>query len=353
MTVLAPSPVPSRDGENTALPRLDPITRLPVLILFPHSRCNCRCLMCDIWRSDAQDQLSPELVVEQLAGWRALGVRRVLLSGGEPLMHPRWWELCAHLQDAGIGITILSTGLLLRKYAERIVDVCDDLVVSLDGPQPTHDLIRRVPRAFARLQEGVQAVANAAKLRNKHVALSARCTVQQSNYRQLRAVVQAARTTGVARISFLAADVSSTAFNRPSGWSGEQTAQVALNARDLPLLANELALLERDCADDFHSGFIAESPKRLRERLYDYYAALLGRGDFPVTRCNAPWVSTLIEADGTVRPCFFQPPLGRLTPSRSLASILNAPESVRWRAGLDVQRDQICHRCVCTLALRD
>ncbi|MEO5998836.1 MAG: SPASM domain-containing protein [Chitinophagaceae bacterium] len=26
---------------------------------------------------------------------------------------------------------------------------------------------------------------------------------------------------------------------------------------------------------------------------------------FPFKKCNAPWVSTVIEADGTVTPCFF------------------------------------------------
>ena len=30
------------------------LTRLPILVLEPHSRCNCRCVMCDIWkRTDA------------------------------------------------------------------------------------------------------------------------------------------------------------------------------------------------------------------------------------------------------------------------------------------------------------
>ncbi|MGA2443622.1 MAG: hypothetical protein ABSH08_21930, partial [Tepidisphaeraceae bacterium] len=26
------------------------IRELPVLVIMPHSRCNCRCVMCDIWR---------------------------------------------------------------------------------------------------------------------------------------------------------------------------------------------------------------------------------------------------------------------------------------------------------------
>jgi Fe-coproporphyrin III synthase len=26
------------------------IYTLPVLVIFPHNQCNCRCVMCDIWR---------------------------------------------------------------------------------------------------------------------------------------------------------------------------------------------------------------------------------------------------------------------------------------------------------------
>jgi len=114
-----------------------------------------------------------------------------------------------------------------------------------------------------------------------------------------------------------------------------------------------LARLEREHAGDFASGFIAESPDKLRLRLSQYFAALLGRGDFAPNNCNAPWVSSVIEADGTVRPCFFQPPLGNIhrAGDGGLASILNSDEAVAWRRGLDTHRDAICQRCVCTLSL--
>jgi MoaA/NifB/PqqE/SkfB family radical SAM enzyme len=352
MTTLAPSPVPTRAARDAPLPRLDPVTRLPLLILFPHSRCNCRCVMCDIWRSTTRDEIAAEAVAQHVDEWRALGVARVVLSGGEALMHSHLWELCAHLKAASIGITLLSTGLLLRRHAPDIVTYCDDVVVSLDGARQTHDLIRNVPRAYERLAQGVAAVAAEAQTRGVALSLSARCTVQKHNYLQLRAVVRAARELGLERISFLAADVSSDAFNRPSGWDDDHIAHVALSAQDLPLLQQELDCLEREHADDFASGFIAESPLKLRQRLLQYYAALLGLADFHPNRCNAPWVSSVIEADGTVRPCFFQPPLGNLHRSDSLQSILNSPAALKWRSNLDLERDAICRRCVCTLSLQ-
>ena len=104
-----------------------------------------------------------------------------------------------------------------------------------------------------------------------------------------------------------------------------------------------------DCAADFASGFIAESPEKLR-RLPRYYRAIDGDGAFPETVCNAPWVSTVVEADGTVRPCFFHHALGNLH-EQPLEAILNSADAIDFRRRLDVRRDPICRKCVCTLQL--
>ena len=350
MTTLRPKPMPTPSQTSARpLPRVDPITRLPILILFPHSRCNCRCLMCDIWRATTRDELAAADVARWLDEWQQLGVRRVVLSGGEALMHSHVWDLCAHLQRAGIGITLLTTGLLLARHAAQVVAYCDDVVVSLDGPAAVHNEIRNIPRAYEKLAAGVAAV----KAADARVTVTGRCTVQRANYRQMRAVVAAAHELGLDRISFLAADVSTDAFNRPLGWDDARVVQVALAAEDLPLLAQELDALETEFAADFASGYIAESQAKLRRRILHYYTALLGQADFPRVSCNAPWVSAVIEADGAVRPCFFQPPLGNIYQAPSLTSLLNSPTTLAWRAGLDMERDAICRKCVCTLSLRE
>lgn len=343
-------PLPAQDERRPRpLPRADPIARLPILILFPHSRCNCRCLMCDIWRVTTRDEIAADDVARWAGEWHGMGVRRVVLSGGEALLHSRLWELCDHLRAVGIGITILTTGLRLEREAAELARRCDDVVVSLDGPQPVHDRIRNVPRAYERLAAGVAALKRA----DPRVSVTGRCTVQRGNFSGLRATVDAAHALGLDQISFLAADVSTDAFNRPDGWDAERVAEVALVPADLPRLKAELEALETGYAADFASGYIAESPLKLRRRLLQYYSALLGQADFAPNTCNAPWVSSVIEADGTVRPCFFQPALGNIHQAGSLGAVLNSPAAVAWRQGLDVRRDAICRKCVCTLSLRD
>lgn len=331
------------------LPRQDPLERVPILILFPHERCNCRCLMCDIWKTTGRNQLSPEEVRSWSAEWRRLGVRRVVLSGGEPLLHPGFVPLCEALRNAGVRTTLLSTGLLLERNAPDVARLVDDVIVSLDGPREIHDAIRRVPGAFDRLARGVSALAAAAP----SLPVSARSTVQRSNALYLRETVAAARDIGLHGISFLAADVSPGAFGRGEPWAEADGSPIALGPQDLPALAAELDALERDCAAELGSGFIVEPMARLRSRILGHFAAHAGLGDFAPITCNAPWVSAVVEADGTVRPCFFHPPLGNVRTAGSLDAVLNSPAALAFRRELDVAANPVCRRCVCNLNLRE
>ncbi|HKC25579.1 MAG TPA: radical SAM protein [Thermoanaerobaculia bacterium] len=332
--------------------RGDAITELPILILYPHARCNCRCLMCDIWKEREPRELTAAEIARWTDEWRALGIRRIVLSGGEPLMHSGLWALCRPLSEAGISLTLLSSGLLLARDAARIAETFDDVIVSLDGPRDVHDAVRNVPRAYDRMHEGIAAVRREAASRGRSIALSARSTVQRANFGRLRDTVSAARELGLDSISFLAADVRSEAFNRPGGWDAARASDVALGAEDLPRLAEELEALFVERAADFESGFIAESPAKLRARLHGYFAALLGVGEFPTNRCNAPWVSSVIESDGTVRPCFFHAPIGNVREAGSLAAVLNSPGTLAFRGALDVATNPVCKACVCTLDLQ-
>lgn len=321
---------------------------LPIAILMPHSGCDCRCVMCDIWKGgEPPRQLTERDVAGLLASLRRLRTQRVVLSGGEPLLHPRLFHLCELLREAGIArITLLTTGQQLASRASQVVSAVDEVIVSVDGTEPVHDQIRRVPGGFRRIAEGVAAVTAA----STEVVVTGRCVIQRRNFSVWSDIVVAARQLGLHGISFLAADLTSEAFNRRQSWGERRLAEVAPSAEQLPELANALERLFSERADELASGFIAEPADKLR-RIVDYYRAHHGRCSFPAVRCTAPWVSAVVEADGAVRPCFFHRPYGGLADS-DLAGLINGPEAVRFRRRLDVASDPICRRCVCSLNLR-
>src|SRR5882762_9019925 len=110
------------------------IYELPVLVMMPHSRCNCRCVMCDIWKANNEKkELTAEEIERHLPAFEKLKVREVVLSGGEALMHNNLWTLCELLHKRKIKITLLSTGLLLRKFSKESVENINEIIVSLDG----------------------------------------------------------------------------------------------------------------------------------------------------------------------------------------------------------------------------
>jgi len=317
---------------------------LPVLILNPHSRCNCRCTMCDIWKTTKAQEISVEDLKRQLESIKRLHVQWVVFSGGEALMHSDLWSLIDLLRERQIRITLLSSGLLLGRHAASLVKSVDDVIVSLDGPPAIHNSIRGVPGGFEIMAAGIASILEG----DPNFRISARCTVQRSNFRYLCDTVDAARALHLNSISFLAADVDSTAFARSDGWSIEKKATVGLDPAEIAGLESEIeALISRGVC----GHFVCESPAKLR-RIARHFRAVLNEipGVAPV--CNAPWNSAVVEADGAVRPCFFHGPIGNLNSGKPLDQILNGPEAVAFRQSLDVATNAVCQKCVCSLNWR-
>jgi MoaA/NifB/PqqE/SkfB family radical SAM enzyme len=320
--------------------RLDRTFVLPLLIYSPTSRCNSRCVSCDWWKSSGEDDLARDEIERVAADLPALGVRLVVFSGGEPLVRPDVFEIADCFLSRGIRLHLLTSGLALERHATGIARRFERIVVSLDASTPErYRAIRGVP--------GLASVANGvARLRatSPSTRLTARATLHRLNFRELPALIDAAGAMGVDGISFLAADVASSAFGRTGG---------SESARSLLLDRTEVAefgaLVERTIAtraEAFASGFVQESPDRLR-RLPRHYAAAIGLTPFEAPRCNAPWVSVVLEANGLVRPCFFHPPVGSVR-DRSIREL--ATEALAdFRKTLDVATNRTCAQCVCAL----
>jgi Fe-coproporphyrin III synthase len=322
-------------------PRDRPIRSLPLLTLYLTERCNSRCVSCDYWRHGRAD-ISTDSVARLLPDLAHLGTRLVLLSGGEPLIHPQWAEIAQLLKDHGLTVWLLTSGLSLAKHAARAATLFQSVTVSLDGTDPSMYAAIRGLDAFGKVCAGIRAAADAG------LPVGVRVTVQRRNYRHLAEFVDVARECGASQISFLAADVRNAhAFGR-TGSAGSTDAAIALAEGDLAPFAATIDALERDRAAEFASGFIAESPAKLR-RLQQYYAALCGTARFPPTRCNAPEFSAVMEPGGRINPCFFiQGPASQDARMR-LDDALNDEPMRRLRADIHLGRRPECERCVCTM----
>jgi len=303
--------------------------------------------MCDIWKDNKNlKQLTEGDIKGLLAALKQFGTKQVLMSGGEALLNANFFRLCELLRSEGVNITLLSTGLLFRKNTESLLNLVHDVIVSLDGDQPTHDAIRDIPGAYAKLKDGVQYL----KSIKPDFKITARTVIHKLNFKVWPLIIPAAKEIGLDQISFLPADVTSQAFNRDTPWDAPRQADIMVGVQDLPLLDSITEEIIEKYATDFSNNYIAESPDKIR-KIYAYYSALHGLNPFPFKKCNAPWVSTVIEADGSVRPCFFHEKMGNIR-DNSLDEILNSTQAIEFRKTLDMDKDPTCVKCVCYLNLK-
>jgi MoaA/NifB/PqqE/SkfB family radical SAM enzyme len=278
--------------------------------------------------------------------FRKYQTRQVVMSGGEALLNPHFFRFCEILKSLKIKITLLSTGLTIQKHADMLVKWVDDIIVSLDGDEILHDTIRNIPGAFKKLKEGIASI----RAIDPDYRISGRSVIHRLNFRHWPGIIRAAQDIGLDSISFLPADVSSTAFNRESVWTGDRQQEIILAQSELEEMKTVINGILNDFAEEFKNRYIVESPRKL-QRIYYYYAAYYGLNPFPYKKCNAPWVSTVIEADGEVRPCFFHKAYGNIR-NGSLDSIINSGSAVEFRKKLDMDHNETCLKCVCSLNLR-
>jgi len=316
---------------------------LPVLVLLLTSRCDCRCVTCGYWHSTQTESLSLKTIESITAQAANLNVRHFVLSGGEPLEYPEIDSALQIISGNGFSMTLLTNGLSLEEKTSLVAKHCHEVIVSLDGPEPVHDMIRGIPGAFQKLSRGID------KIKKEKIPISARSTVSNLNFESLPDTIRAAKQLGLDSISFLPADVSNEHFNRNTLQSGAIERKLSISKSRIPLLKKVLEDTAKTYKTEFDNQFIKESISKLKHKIYDYYYAMADEKLPVAPRCNAPWTSCVVEPDGAVKPCFFQPALGTLNPEKNLKEILFSRTSEDWRDSLDIPSNPICRRCVCSL----
>jgi radical SAM protein with 4Fe4S-binding SPASM domain len=114
--------------------------------------CNCSCPYCGAPAWDgAGDELDAREVRRVLSEVRGLGARRLLVSGGEPLMRPDLPELLRAANEEGLDIGLVSNGWAVEERWEDMRKIRYFLyLTSLDGDPEDHDRDRGRAGSFNR-----------------------------------------------------------------------------------------------------------------------------------------------------------------------------------------------------------
>ena len=153
----------------------------------------------------------------------------------------------------GMTLHLHTSGVLLERFVSRVAEAFSRVIVSLDSPDESGYRSIRGVGALQTLERGV------ARLRSIKPSLpvGARSTLHRLNFRDLPRLVEHAKAMSLDGISFLSADMGSSAFGRTRGGAG---VDISLARDEIVEFADvvERTIVERE--DDFACGFIAESP---------------------------------------------------------------------------------------------
>jgi radical SAM protein with 4Fe4S-binding SPASM domain len=126
--------------KRNKIPLPSPIPSLRYLEFQITDRCNLHCRHCYIGNGLHQD-LPLEKIFKVLREFEEIQGLRLLLSGGEPLLHPHFWKINEILRDYPFRSVLLSNGTLITEdIANRLR--FHEVQVSLDGMKEGHESIR-------------------------------------------------------------------------------------------------------------------------------------------------------------------------------------------------------------------
>ena len=141
-----------------------------LLILSPTMECNLKCSYCATWQNDNKSfeswwpeirrrKASIENMKSLISEAYKLGIAYITVSGGEPLLIDNIESIGQYAQNKGLMINLGTNGTLLKgNRAKQIINSFDQIRISLDGMERTHDKLCGVPRTFSRVVSNVKYV---------------------------------------------------------------------------------------------------------------------------------------------------------------------------------------------------
>ncbi len=134
----------------------------PVVIWNLTRRCNLKCRHCYTTSADVAfpGELTQDQAIGVLQDLSDFNIPALILSGGEPLSHPGFFDLATRARKLNFRHLSLSTNgtKLSGETADRVADLGFDYVgISLDGIGKTNDWFRGVEGAFDEALAGLRA----------------------------------------------------------------------------------------------------------------------------------------------------------------------------------------------------
>ena len=188
--------------------------RFPLgLTIYLTNRCNLRCAFCEIGldnlsgagRARALRELSRDEIDRCIDLCRKADIKRLYVTGGEPLLEKNLWYLLARCRENHLVVDDITTnGTLLDRLdsqqIELINEVVRDIIISIDSADPEeHDQSRGTPGTFKKIEEFFL---HDKKKRLFKTGFSFNTVVHNGNFSNLKGIIDLGRKWAVRHINF-------------------------------------------------------------------------------------------------------------------------------------------------------
>ncbi len=232
--------------------------RLPgkplTLLLLINRGCNLRCSFCDLWEGHVHMPVRERLLplLDQAV---AIGTKTLVITGGEPFLHPDLFLAVAEAKARGLSVNITTNGTRLKqRWEECRASGVDSLSFSIDGLEATHDRLRGQKGAWRKTMAALRTVT-----RDGRLAASVYFTATSENVEELIEVYERVRATG-ARFDFWPVnDAPDLALRTEAHQAAWERAVEHIAARE-PAVQGRLAFYRDSLA--YHRGELDGVPLR-------------------------------------------------------------------------------------------
>lgn len=259
--------------------------------------CNLGCAFCAYDRNLARPRrfADADRLRKLAPALAAAGVMRgtpVLVSwlGGEPLLWPELESVTETFRAHGLATSVTTNGTTLgsSQSRTRVLDLFDELTVSIDGLGERHDQLRAWPGGFAHLERVLTRLVAERDARGSHLRVRVNTVVMRDNVDQLRALCHRLAGWGVDEITWNQLGGN----DRPEFFAAHR-----LRAPDVARLADVVGRLRSELPSGVRLGGDAAYLDRVRASSKDEAIAVRG--------CQIERTFLYVSIDGVVSPCSF------------------------------------------------
>ena len=148
--------------------------------------CNSNCVFCYSHNTKhtqkTYKEISKEILVEY---WNRMGVGkndRIIINGGEPLLHTKFEEILNATHRYGCEVLVYTNGRLLNKLNPSLLVSNYRFVVPIHGYEKLHDSITRVNGSYHEMIEGIKNISESKALVDLKIIINYQMAVNMDDY---------------------------------------------------------------------------------------------------------------------------------------------------------------------------